>query len=295
MKTLLIIDANLGQARAYMAKTLLGAAAHKANLEIIDNPNDAELAIVLGESLPHDNALNGKKVWLGDIGRAVAHPELFLSEAKSHATAYSAPAAAVPAASGGPKRVVAVTACPTGVAHTFMAAEAIETEAKKRGWWVKVETRGSVGAGNAITPEEVAEADLVIVAADIEVDLAKFAGLPMYRTSTGLALKKTAQELDKAVAEATPYQPAGKASQAATEGKKESAGAYRHLLTGVSYMLPMVVAGGLCIALSFAFGIEAFKVPDTLAAALMQIGGGSAFALMVPVLAGYIAFSIADR
>ncbi|EED7650341.1 PTS fructose transporter subunit EIIBC, partial [Salmonella enterica subsp. enterica] len=80
-----------------------------------------------------------------------------------------------------------------------------------------------------------------------------------------------------------------------TEGKKESAGAYRHLLTGVSYMLPMVVAGGLCIALSFAFGIEAFKVPDTLAAALMQIGGGSAFALMVPVLAGYIAFSIADR
>ncbi|KOJ07565.1 fructose PTS transporter subunit IIB, partial [Salmonella enterica] len=282
MKTLLIIDANLGQARAYMAKTLLGAAAHKANLEIIDNPNDAELAIVLGESLPNDNALNGKKVWLGDIGRAVAHPELFLSEAKSHATLYSAPAAAAPAASGGPKRVVAVTACPTGVAHTFMAAEAIETEAKKRGWWVKVETRGSVGAGNAITPEEVAEADLVIVAADIEVDLAKFAGLPMYRTSTGLALKKTAQELDKAVAEATPYQPAGKASQAATEGKKESAGAYRHLLTGVSYMLPMVVAGGLCIALSFAFGIEAFKVPGTLAAALMQIGGGSAFALMVP-------------
>ncbi|ECG3060262.1 PTS fructose transporter subunit EIIBC, partial [Salmonella enterica subsp. enterica serovar Infantis] len=135
MKTLLIIDANLGQARAYMAKTLLGAAAHKANLEIIDNPNDAELAIVLGESLPNDNALNGKKVWLGDIGRAVAHPELFLSEAKSHATLYSAPAAAAPAASGGPKRVVAVTACPTGVAHTFMAAEAIETEAKKRGWW----------------------------------------------------------------------------------------------------------------------------------------------------------------
>ncbi|TGE30180.1 PTS fructose transporter subunit EIIBC, partial [Salmonella enterica subsp. enterica serovar Poona] len=103
---------------------------------------------------------------------------------------------------------------------------------------------GSVGAGHAITPQEVAEADSVIVAADIEVDLAKFAGLPMYRTSTGLALKKTAQELDKAVAEATPYQPAGKASQAATEGKIESAGAYRHLLTGVSYMLPMVVAGG---------------------------------------------------
>jgi fructose PTS system EIIBC or EIIC component len=295
MKTLLIIDSELGQARAYMAKSLLGAAAQKANLQFIDNPGEAELAIVLGSRVPADSALNGKKVWLGDINRAVAHPELFLSEAKNHASAYTAPAAAPAAATSGPKRIVAVTACPTGVAHTFMAAEAIETEAKKRGWWVKVETRGSVGAGNAITPEEVAQADLVIVAADIEVDLAKFAGKPMYRTTTGLALKKTAQELDKAQAEAKPYQPTGSTQSAGSEGKKESAGAYRHLLTGVSYMLPMVVAGGLCIALSFAFGITAFKTPDTLAAALMQIGGGSAFALMVPVLAGYIAFSIADR
>lgn len=298
MKTLLIIDPSLGQARAYMAKTLLGTAAHKAHLDIIDNPNDAELAIVVGTAIPADTALNGKKVYLGDIDRAVLHPELFLSEAKGKAAPYSAPAAAAPAQASlakGPKRIVAVTACPTGVAHTFMAAEAIETEAKKRGWWVKVETRGSVGAGNAITPEEIAQADLVIVAADIEVDLAKFAGLPMYRTSTGLALKKTAQELDKAVAEAKPYEAQQSATASSQEGKKQSAGAYRHLLTGVSYMLPMVVAGGLCIALSFAFGIEAFKTPDTLAAALMQIGGGSAFALMVPVLAGYIAFSIADR
>lgn len=294
MKTLLIIDAGLGQARAYMAKTLLSTAAQKAQLELIDNPNDAELAIVLGSALPADSALNGKKVYLGDINRAVAHPELFLGEAKSHATPYAAPAAA-PAAASGPKRIVAVTACPTGVAHTFMAAEAIETEAKKRGWWVKVETRGSVGAGNAITPEEVAQADLVIVAADIEVDLAKFAGKPMYRTTTGLALKKTAQEFEKAQLEAKPYQPSGQSGQQADSAKKEGGGAYRHLLTGVSYMLPMVVAGGLCIALSFAFGIKAFEVKDTLAAALMQIGGGSAFALMVPVLAGFIAFSIADR
>ncbi|MGP2689902.1 PTS fructose transporter subunit IIBC, partial [Serratia nevei] len=168
-------------------------------------------------------------------------------------------------------------------------------EAKKRGWWVKVETRGSVGAGNAITPEEVAAADLVIVAADIEVDLDKFAGKPMYRTSTGLALKKTAQELDKALAEAEVFQPQQRGSAAPAGKKKEGNGQYRHLLTGVSYMLPMVVAGGLCIALSFVFGIKAFEVKGTLAAALMQIGGGSAFALMVPVLAGFIAFSIADR
>ncbi|EOL8970032.1 PTS fructose transporter subunit IIBC [Cronobacter dublinensis] len=297
MKTLLIIEPGCGQARAYMAKTLLGAAAQKAQLELTDNPNDAELAIVIGNAVPGDTSLNGKKVYLGDINRAVGHPELFLSEAKSHAAPYSAPAAAPAASSNasGPKRVVAVTACPTGVAHTFMAAEAIETEAKKRGWWVKVETRGSVGAGNAITPEEVAQADLVIVAADIEVDLAKFAGKPMYRTSTGLALKKTAQEFDKAVAEAKPYQPAGAGAVATDKKEQGGVGPYRHLLTGVSYMLPMVVAGGLLIALSFVFGIEAFKQEGTLAAALMKIGGGSAFALMVPVLAGYIAFSIADR
>ena len=296
MKTLLIIEPGLGQARAYLAKTLLGSAAQKARLQIIDNPNDAEMAIVVGTAIPADSSLNGKKVYLGDIDRAVQHPELFLGEAKDKAKPYTAPASVAPVElAKGPKRIVAVTACPTGVAHTFMAAEAIETEAKKRGWWVKVETRGSVGAGNAITPEEVAEADLVIVAADIEVDLAKFAGKPMYRTSTGLALKKTAQELDKAVVEAKPFAATGQSAASAKEGKKESVGAYRHLLTGVSFMLPMVVAGGLCIALSFAFGIEAFKEPGTLAAALMQIGGGSAFALMVPVLAGYIAFSIADR
>lgn len=93
MKTLLIIDAGLGQARAYMAKTLLGAAAPKAHLELIDNPNDAELAIVLGTALPADSALNGKNVYLGDINRAVAHPELFLGEAKDHAMPYVAPAA----------------------------------------------------------------------------------------------------------------------------------------------------------------------------------------------------------
>ena len=104
MKTLLIIDAKLGQARAYMAKTLLGTAAQKAHLELIDNPDDADLAIVLGSTLPADTALVGKQVYLGDINRAVSHPELFLSEAKSHATPYAAPAAAsLPAATGGAK------------------------------------------------------------------------------------------------------------------------------------------------------------------------------------------------
>ncbi|WP_447871457.1 PTS fructose transporter subunit IIBC [Serratia fonticola] len=296
MKTLLMIDSSLGQARSHLAKRMLEAAAAKTGLTLVNTANEAELVVVAGVAAPADAELNGKQVYIGDVELAVREPEAFLATAQAQAKPYQAPAQTVaPAKSAAPKRIVAVTACPTGVAHTFMAAEAIESEAKKRGWWVKVETRGSVGAGNAITPEEVAAADLVIVAADIEVDLDKFAGKPMYRTSTGLALKKTAQELDKAQVEAEIFQPQKSGSTASSGKKKESAGPYRHLLTGVSYMLPMVVAGGLCIALSFVFGIKAFEVKGTLAAALMQIGGGSAFALMVPVLAGYIAFSIADR
>ncbi|ATM95216.1 PTS system fructose-specific transporter subunit IIBC [Yersinia frederiksenii] len=295
MKTLLIIDSSLGQARGHLATLMLGAAAAKAGLSWVDKAADAELVIVAGQSIPADAALNGKKVYLGEVEKAVRDPEGFLAQAIAQATPYQAAVTATPATSSAtaPKRIVAITACPTGVAHTFMAAEAIESEAKKRGWWVKVETRGSVGAGNAITAEEVAAADLVIVAADIEVDLDKFAGKPMYRTTTGLALKKTAQELDKALVEAEVYQ--AKTGSSTGVKKTETGGPYRHLLTGVSYMLPMVVAGGLCIALSFVFGIKAFEVKGTLAAALMQIGGGSAFALMVPVLAGFIAFSIADR
>lgn len=295
MKTLLMVDSSLGQARGHLAKRMLEAAAAKTGLTLVESLQDAELVAVAGQSAPADAALNGKLVYVGDVEQAVREPEAFLARAKAEAETYQAPQAAAPVKADGQKRIVAITACPTGVAHTFMAAEAIESEAKKRGWWVKVETRGSVGAGNAITPEEVAAADLVIVAADIEVDLDKFAGKPMYRTSTGLALKKTAQELDKALAEAEVFQPQQRGSAAPAGKKKEGNGPYRHLLTGVSYMLPMVVAGGLCIALSFVFGIKAFEVKGTLAAALMQIGGGSAFALMVPVLAGFIAFSIADR
>ncbi len=295
MKTLLMVDSSLGQARGHLAKRMLEAAAAKTGLTLVESLQDAELVAVAGQSAPADAGLNGKLVYVGDVEQAVREPEAFLARAKAEAETYQAPQAAAQVKADGQKRIVAITACPTGVAHTFMAAEAIESEAKKRGWWVKVETRGSVGAGNAITPEEVAAADLVIVAADIEVDLDKFAGKPMYRTSTGLALKKTAQELDKALAEAEVFQPQQRGSAAPAGKKKEGNGPYRHLLTGVSYMLPMVVAGGLCIALSFVFGIKAFEVKGTLAAALMQIGGGSAFALMVPVLAGFIAFSIADR
>lgn len=195
-----------------------------------------------------------------------------------------------------PLNIVAVTACPTGVAHTFMSAEAIENYAKAKGWQIKVETRGQVGAGNIITPEEVAAADLVFVAADIDVDLTKFAGKKMYKTSTGLALKKTEQEFNKALETASTYQ---NHTQAQTDDQtQEKKGIYQHLMTGVSHMLPLVVAGGLLIAMSFMFGVEAFKdeaIAFGLPKALMDVGGGAAFHLMIAVFAGYVAYSIADR
>lgn len=191
--------------------------------------------------------------------------------------------------------IVAVTACPTGVAHTFMAAEALEAAGKAKGHNMKVETRGSIGAKNQITEAEIAAADLVILAVDIEVDASQFAGKRIYRTSTGNALKKSAEVIESAIAEAAVESTASTDMSAGKSFKKDKTGAYKHLMTGVSFMLPVVVAGGLIIALSFIFGIEAFQQEGTLAAALMDIGGGSAFALMIPVLAGYIAFSIADR
>lgn len=189
-------------------------------------------------------------------------------------------------------RLVAITACPTGVAHTFMAAEALQQAATRLGYDLQVETQGSVGARNPLSAEAIAEADVVLLATDIEVATERFAGKKIYRCGTGIALKQAEATLNKALAEGR--------QESATSGtagpvKSEKTGVYKHLLTGVSFMLPMVVAGGLLIALSFVFGITAFKEPGTLAAALMQIGGDTAFKLMVPLLAGYIAYSIADR
>ncbi|MER2541869.1 MAG: PTS fructose-like transporter subunit IIB [Candidatus Accumulibacter phosphatis] len=200
-------------------------------------------------------------------------------------------------AAAAPKRIVAITACPTGIAHTFMAAEALKKAAAQHGYEIKVETQGSVGAKNTLTAEEIAAADVVIIGADTHVDTSRFAGKAVYETSVGRALKETQKVLQEAFALPPPSgaAPVRAAAQAEARPAEKPAGAYKHLLTGVSYMLPIVVAGGLAIALSFIFGIEAFKEKGTLAASLMEIGGGAAFALMIPVLAGFIAFSIADR
>ena len=314
MNIYIVEGSNSGPVNGRLAKAELALAANSLNFKIVDNATSADTIISVGSGNISDKSVIGKKVYVvNDINDVFADPKKILNDAQSKATVYeqSTGDTSTSVANSGQKRIVAVTACPTGVAHTFMAAEAIEEEAKKRGWWCKVETRGSVGVGNELTPEEIASADVVIAACDIDVDLSKFAGKKLYRTKTGPALKKTAQELDKAFEEATIYQPSGSTSVATSSNEKK--GFYQHLLTGVSYMLPMVVAGGLIIALSFAFGQfqEVLKtvtvlengvqvVKQTLVNELVgephlaQIGG-LAFSLMVPLLAGYIAYSIADR
>ena len=270
-----------------------------AKLLTVDEISTADMIVVAGDNIDLAR-FTGKRVYQADVMSAIPDAKAFLQTAAASATVTSAEVVAPqqtqekPKVSPMSKRIVAITACPTGVAHTFMAAEALEEEAKKRGYWIKVETRGSVGAKNALTAEEIAQADVVIIAADIELDLSRFAGKKLYKTSTGAALKKTAQEMDHALATQNVFQ-GGASAAASHSGKAELPGVYKHLMTGVSHMLPIVVAGGLLIALSFVFGIEAFKEEGTMAAALMKIGGASAFALMVPVMAGFIAFSIADR
>ena len=298
MNIYIIEGSNAGPVNGRLAKAELVLAANSLNLNIVDSAASAEVTVVIGSGEVSDKTVIGKKVYIvSDLNDIFADPNQVLTDAQSKASIFeqSTQINTSSVSDSGVKRIVAVTACPTGVAHTFMAAEAIEEEAKKRGWWCKVETRGSVGVGNELTPEEVASADVVIVACDIDVNLSKFAGKKMYRTKTGPALKKTAQELDRAFEEATIYQPTSSAST--TKSSNEKKGIYKHLLTGVSYMLPMVVAGGLIIALSFAFG--SFEMVDGVQklvgeSHLAQIGG-LAFSLMVPLLAGYIAYSIADR
>lgn len=194
-------------------------------------------------------------------------------------------------------KIVAVTACPTGIAHTYMAAESLKVGAQKLGYEIKVETMGSAGSENKLTDEDIAQADIVIIAADTNVNTERFAGKPIYMTSTGIAIKDGVAVINEALKKATVTmeKEVAKIEEMKAQRSAQRSGVYKHLMTGVSHIIPIVVAGGLCIALSFAFGIHAAEEEGSLAAALMSIGGGAAFALMVPVLAGYIAYSIADR
>ena len=198
--------------------------------------------------------------------------------------------------------IVAITSCPTGIAHTFMAAEGLSRAAEGLGHWIKVETQGSVGAKNVLTAEEIAGADVVIIAADTKVDLSRFAGKPVHETGTKDALKHGADVVRQALSSSTPVMGAARGGDGAAAGAARAGetGAlkqvYQHLMTGVSHMLPLIVAGGLLIAISFAVDIDANdpEMANSLAGRLFSLGG-VAFALFLPVLAGYIAYSIADR
>lgn len=219
--------------------------------------------------------------------------------------------------------IVAITSCPTGIAHTFMAAEGIQRGAEALGHTVKVETQGSVGAQNTLTAADIAAADVVIIAADTKVDMSRFAGKPVYETSTNAAIKDGQAVVKNALAQAaaTPVQGRAQAVktdyveqvQAAKASRSQSrSGPYKHLLTGVSYMIPFVVAGGILIALAFAIGGYRIAFYDTsnltvlttgfaanplqsIGAALFVAGAKAGFLLFVPILAGFIAYSIADR
>ena len=305
MNLLIVTACPNGQVTSVLCSRLLQAAAERlgwqARVEVHDARaigaplSEAEIAAADWVLVVKTGELSlsrfvGKRLLQATPAEALADPQRFLQDAAERAQPHAESTEAVPS---GRRRLVAVTACPTGVAHTFMAAEALQQAAARMGIDLQVETRGSVGARNLLDDAAIAAADAVLLATDIEVDTSRFAGKKVYRCGTGVALKQPQQTLEKALSEARPLSEAAPAEGNSASGEKS--GPYKHLLTGVSYMLPMVVAGGLLIALSFVFGIKAYEQEGTFAAALMQIGGDAAFKLMVPVLAGYIAYSIADR
>ncbi|MFD2922648.1 PTS fructose transporter subunit IIABC [Halobacillus naozhouensis] len=197
-------------------------------------------------------------------------------------------------------KILAITACPTGIAHTYMAADKLKDTAKEMGINIKVQTNGSSGVKNRLTEEDISAADAIIVAADTKVDMSGFNGKPVIEVPVAKAIHEPEDLLNKAVNKDAPvYQEDGNSSDSSSGDKNQRTGFYKHLMNGVSNMLPFVVGGGILIAISFFFGINAAN-PDSdqynrFAEMLSIIGGGNAMFLLVPVLAGFIASSIADR
>ena len=207
------------------------------------------------------------------------------------------------------KRILAVTGCPTGIAHTYMAAESLEKKANELGCSIKVETRGSGGAKNVLTKAEIAEADCIIVAADTQVPMERFDGKPVIQCKVADGISKADKLLERAMQGNVPvYHAAGEVSETSEESR-DSIGhqIYKHLMNGVSHMLPFVVGGGLLIAIAFLIDSlsvdlnslsldekSAFGTITPMAAMFKEIGG-IAFGFMLPILAGFIAMSIADR
>ena len=201
--------------------------------------------------------------------------------------------------------VLAVTGCPTGIAHTYMAAESLERKAKEMGISLKVEKNGASGIKDALTAEEIEHAKCIIVASDRQVEMARFDGKPMIQTKVANGINKAEELLREAMSGTAPVYHASQSDKDSAESAidaKDSFGRqiYKHLMNGVSHMLPFVIGGGILIALAFLFdtfdpaNAKNFGSGTPLSAFLMKIGGAS-FGFMLPVLAGYIAMSIADR
>lgn len=202
-------------------------------------------------------------------------------------------------------RILAVTACPTGIAHTYMAAEALEKAGEEMGYPLKAETNGSGGAKNVLTKKEIEECDGIIVAADKNVEMARFDGKPVIKTSVSNGINKPEELINKIIDGKAPiYHSDSQQTDVSDDDEKESFGrkVYKHLMNGVSHMLPFVVGGGVLIALGFLIDTLAgnadvggdFGYTNPVAAVIFWIGK-AAFAFMLPILAGYIAQSIADR
>ncbi len=200
-------------------------------------------------------------------------------------------------------QILAVTACPTGIAHTYMAAEALNKAGAEMGVSIKVETNGSGGAKNALTAEDIANCDGIIIAADKSVDTARFDGKPVYSTKVADGIHKPEELIKKILNKEAPVFHSDKKADVADLGSNESFGRklYKHLMNGVSHMLPFVVAGGIFIAIAFLIDTIAGVKMDgnfgsvTPVAAWFKTIGGYAFNFMLPILAGFIAMSIADR
>ncbi|WP_434239108.1 fructose-specific PTS transporter subunit EIIC [Borreliella burgdorferi] len=197
--------------------------------------------------------------------------------------------------------ILAVTACPVGIAHTYMAAESLKKAALELNINIKVETNGSSGTENPITEEEIKKAKGVIIASGKTIDKERFSGKPLIEVGVKDGIHKAKELIQTILKNEAPIYKKSNTNKITETLQKQNkkTGIYKHLMNGVSFMLPFVVSGGIIIAISFMFGIKAFDINDPsynkIADILMQIGGGSAFALMIPILAGYISFSIAER
>lgn len=259
-----------------------------------------EMLAKLSQLLMHEEFANAL--------RSAKTPEEFLAtidrgEAERDAEkAQEAKKDAAPKAESDLPEVLAITACPTGIAHTYMAAEALEKKATEMGIKLKAETQGSAGAKNVLTAEEIAHAKGIIIAADKNVERERFAGKPVYSTNVSAGIQEPEKLINIILNGEAPVQEGSVATaSSAISGEKDSVGhiLYKHLMNGVSHMLPFVIGGGILTAIAFLVDIKAAGTAtygSTIpAAALFKTIGGEAFGLMLPILAAYIAESIADR